>query len=295
MTTKALKIRVGLFVAVTVSLLVAVLVVFGGLRFWEKHASYRIVFAGSVMGLEKGATVYFNGIKVGRVDEITLSPQDLSNVEVEISVKRETPIHADTKALLAMAGITGLKVVDLRDGSRTAPRLEEGGLIAQGETTLDKFEKQAKDIADTSAELMKRANKIVDNLVTLTDPAKYQAIEEILDQTRKTSQNLALASGSLGTMIAENRTALKTTLASVQETAHSASTMLDGPIAGLIGNAGDFVADLKNLIRNNEGQLRSAVFDLRQASRSFKELARDVRLRPSRLLFSSDPGERKLP
>ncbi|MDB4958955.1 MAG: hypothetical protein JWO36_6524, partial [Myxococcales bacterium] len=32
-----------------------------------------------------------------------------------------------------------------------------------------------------------------------------------------------------------------------------------------------------------------------QASRSFKELARDVKAKPSRLLFSSPEGDRKLP
>jgi len=295
MTSKAHKIRVGLFVAVTAGLLVAVLVVFGGLRFWENHTSYRIVFDGSVMGLEQGATVYLNGIKVGRVDDIEVSTQDLSKVEVAISVKRDTPIHADTRALLSMAGITGLKVIDLRDGSLGSPRLAPDGVIAQGETTLDRFEKQAKDIAETSTQLMKRANKIVDNLVALTDPKQFEGISEILAQTTQASRNLAAMSGSLEAMVTENRIALKTTLVSVQETARSASKMFDEQIGALVVNAGDFVNGLKNLINNNEGQLRSAMFDLRQASRSFKELARDVRQRPSRLLFSSNPGERKLP
>ena len=52
---------------------------------------------------------------------------------------------------------------------------------------------------------------------------------------------------------------------------------------------------MKGLVHNNEGQLRSAVFDLRQASRSFKELAREVRQRPSRLFFGDSQRERKLP
>ena len=265
------------------------------MRFWEKHTSYRIVFGGSVMGLEKGATVYLNGIKVGRIDEIEFSQQDLSKVVVEISVRRDTPIHTDTKALLSMAGITGLKVVDLQDGSLASPLLPPDGVIAQGQTTLDKIESQAKTIADSSVQLMKRANQIVDNLVTITDPNKYSAVEEILAQTRNTSQNLAAMTGALQAMVTENRSALKKTLASVEGAARSASEMLDGQVNGLVVNAGDFVSDLKNLIRNNEGQLRSAMFDIRQASRSFKELARDVRARPSRLLFSNDPGERKLP
>jgi hypothetical protein len=35
--------------------------------------------------------------------------------------------------------------------------------------------------------------------------------------------------------------------------------------------------------------------DLAQASRSFKDLVRDLRQSPSRLLFSKPPPERKLP
>ena len=52
---------------------------------------------------------------------------------------------------------------------------------------------------------------------------------------------------------------------------------------------------LRGVVRDNGAYLRSSMFDLRQASRSFKELAREVRQRPSRLLFSNSPGERKLP
>jgi hypothetical protein len=49
------------------------------------------------------------------------------------------------------------------------------------------------------------------------------------------------------------------------------------------------------MVRGNEGQLRSAVFDLRQASRNFKELSRDLKQKPSRILFSDSASERKLP
>jgi hypothetical protein len=60
-------------------------------------------------------------------------------------------------------------------------------------------------------------------------------------------------------------------------------------------SAGDAVSSFKKLLVSNEGPLRAAVFDLREASRSFKELARDVRQKPSRLLYSNAPDERKLP
>lgn len=295
MTSKSQKIRVGLFMAVTAGLLALVLIVFGGMRFWEHQPSYRIVFKGSVYGLEKGAQVFLNGVRVGRVDGIEFDRENLDNIAIEISVKEGTPIHTDTHAVMQFAGITGLKVIDLRDGSLQAPLLAEGGTIPQGETLLDKLTEQASEIADQSTKLMKRANQIVDNLAQITDPKQFAAMGEIMTQTRQAATNMAATTGELHAMIGENRVALRSSITSIRDSAQQANALLTGQVSGILGSAGEFISELKNVVKNNEGQLRSAVFDLRQASRSFKELARDVRQRPSRLLFSSAPSERKLP
>jgi phospholipid/cholesterol/gamma-HCH transport system substrate-binding protein len=290
MATQAQRIRVGLFAALTLGLLAVVLIVFGGLRFWEKSDHYRIVFDTSVMGLEPGAEVYLNGIKVGTVDDLQIPPEDIRKVAVLIKVKRGTPIHADTRAMLQLAGITGLKVIDLRDGSLAAPVLAPGAQIAAGIGILDKLEAQAQTIVDQTTVLMKRAgdvmeraNVLTDNLIAVTEPAQ------------RTVTNLAEMTGSLKAMVNENRAALRDTLGSIRQTATGASALIDGQVAPLFAGAGDVVAELKKLLTANEGPLRAAVFDLRQASRSFKELARDVRQKPSRLLFSSTPSERQLP
>jgi phospholipid/cholesterol/gamma-HCH transport system substrate-binding protein len=298
-TTKAQKIRVGLFTAVTIALLGVVIVVFGGFKFWKKHDHYRIELTGSVYGLENGAQVYLNGLRVGAVTDIGLAPDDLRKVQVKIAVDAHTPIRTDTRAILQYAGITGLKVIDLRDGTLAAPVLPEGGLIAQGETVLDKFELQAKTIADESTILMKRANQIVANLVVVTDPRDYQAI---MKSAQATTSNLAETSSALHSMIDENRAVLhqsmvsiKDTAASMNETAKSASQMLDGQVSGMVASASDLMGEVKGFVRDNGSVLKAAMLDLRQASRSFKDLAREVRQKPSRLLFSKSAGDRKMP
>src|SRR3954462_12709596 len=113
MPNKAQKIRVGVFAAAALSLAAFVVIVFGGLRFWEHQDHYRIVFDDSVIGLEVGAEVYVNGIKVGAVTDIAIAPEDIRKVAVQIEIKHGTPIHADTRAMLQYAGITGLKELDL--------------------------------------------------------------------------------------------------------------------------------------------------------------------------------------
>ena len=284
-TTKSQKIRIGMFVAVSVGLLAMVVIVFGGMQFWKGKHRYHIEFDGSVMGLEQGAPVHFNGIRVGTVQEIAVSATDLAKVAVWIEVDEDTPVKTDTKAVLQLAGITGLKVIDLRAGTLAAPRLAENSTIQQGETSLDKLERQAKDIADKSGELMAKAQQLVDNLVAVTNP----------DHFKKTTENLAATSNELRAMVSENRAAIRQSVVAIRETAQSATQVLDGEVVQLVVNASDFVSQLKRMVANNEGQLRSAVFDLRQASRSFKDLAREVRQKPSRLLFSTASGDRKLP
>jgi len=295
MANKAQRIKVGIFVAITGALLGIVLVVFGGIRLWEKKAHYVIEFDDSVMGLEKGAQVYLNGIRVGRVESIGVSPTDLGKVVIEIAVASETPIHTDTKAMLQYAGITGLKVIDLREGTHAAPLLADGGKIAQGETVLDKVQRQATQIADQSEKLMKRAGQIVDNLVALTDPKRFAAMDDIVAGAKTTAQNLAAASGEMRTLVAENRVVLKETLGDIRGAVGSTKTIIETQVSGLVSSANALLADLGNIVHGSEGQIRSTVFDLRQASRNFKELSRDLRARPSRLLFSNPQSERKLP
>lgn len=290
MPSKAQSIRVGLFATATLVLVAVVLIVFGGVRVWEKEDHYRVVFEGSVMGLEPGAVVYLNGIRVGTVEDVAVHKTDLRKVDVAIAVDEGTPVRTDTQAMLQYAGITGLKVIDLRDGTAAAAPLPPGSEITAGVGLLDKLEARAQAIADQSGELMKRVRALTDNLVEVTEPAKVAA------------NNFAELSGSLRTMVDENRAGLRqsmatleSSLAAIRETATGARKLLDGQVTQLVTNAGDTVTTLKTLMTANEGPLRAAVFDLREASRSFKELAREVRQKPSRLLFSTAPSERKLP
>jgi len=290
MASKAQRIRVGLFAIATIALLAVVLIVFGGMRFWETSDRYRIVFASSVYGLEPGAEVYMNGMKVGSIDSIGIVADDIRKVAIDIKVKHGTPVRADTRAMLQYAGITGLKVIDLRDGTSASPTLPPGSQIAAGQGLLDKLEAQAQTIVDESTQLIQRANRLTDNLIAVSGN-----LGAITEPAALAAQNLAAMSGSLKAMVDDNRAGLRDSLAAVQRTANGASELMSGQVATLFGNAGDFVVELKRLVSTNEGPLRAAVFDLRQASRSFKELARDVRQKPSRLLFSTNPAERQLP
>jgi phospholipid/cholesterol/gamma-HCH transport system substrate-binding protein len=308
MSNRSQKAKVGLFVVVAGVLLAITLFVFGGLRMWGGRTHYAVQFDGTVMGLEKGAQVYLNGIRVGSVDSIGVADEDLGKVQIGIVVDDDTPVKTDTRAVLQMAGITGLKVIDLRDGTLGSPPLPPGSVIAQGETTLDKLEKTAKSLAEQSAAIVDKANRVVDNLATLTDP-----MSEIASNSRVASKHLAQATAGLDSMISENRQGLRQTIATVGATAASAQAMITenrvavretlasvkatatGAQSLMDEQVTQLVTEIKTMVRDNGGSLRAALADLRVASRSFKEMSREVRQKPSRLLFSGEARDRKLP
>ena len=293
-TSKQQKIRIGLFAVVAGALLGLVLVVFAGVHLFHHDKSYVIVFQSSVEGLQDGADISYNGVKVGSVDEVTIDKHDFRKVRVMIDVDRDTPITTDTKAYLQIAGITGLKTLDLRSDTARAPALAENSVIPVGLGTLDKLTKQAEDMAD-------KAERVMDHVEHISQQADEmvagvaQPLQRIMKTANDAADHLAAASAKLDSTIDENRTAIKTTLTEVQTAAKTTTALLQNQVGRIADNAGDAIGALRDAIHDDNQQLRAAMVDIRQASRTFKELARDVRAKPSRLLFSDPAPDRKLP
>src|SRR5919199_2436763 len=117
METRANYVVIGLFT-------LAVLAGAFGFVYWlarygegGRRQTYDIVFMGSVAGLNRGAAVLFNGIRVGEVDNLTLDPRDPQRVNARVRVDSETPVKSDTRAQLEFQGLTGVAYVALVGGS----------------------------------------------------------------------------------------------------------------------------------------------------------------------------------
>ena len=112
------------FVVVGAFVLVAIAAVFGFV-YWLHNSgglgprtTYHVQFEGSVPGLMVGATVLFNGIRVGEVTELGLVPDNARRVNAAISVASTTPVRSDTKVGLEFQGLTGVPVIALEGGTQ---------------------------------------------------------------------------------------------------------------------------------------------------------------------------------
>ncbi len=109
----------GLFVTGGFFLLAFILVWVGAGKFFEKGKKYVSYFSESVQGLDKDSEVRFRGVKVGRVENIFIAPDD-RHVGILMSIDLKFDPTKEAIAQLQMTGITGVLYVNLnpREGAK---------------------------------------------------------------------------------------------------------------------------------------------------------------------------------
>ncbi len=100
-----------------------------GFVYWLQNAgglaerkTYQIRFEDTVGGLQVGAPVLFNGIRVGEVTGVKLDA-DPHVIFATIAIDKTTPLRADTSVSIDFQGLTGSAAVSLKGGSANLPVL----------------------------------------------------------------------------------------------------------------------------------------------------------------------------
>jgi phospholipid/cholesterol/gamma-HCH transport system substrate-binding protein len=113
METRANYVLIGLFSILSVIAAAIFILWIANSGINKQTSPYDVVFEGPVRGLEVGGEVRFNGIKVGEVTDLTLSPENPKDVIARIVVQSSTPISITSVAELEPAGLTGTAYVQI--------------------------------------------------------------------------------------------------------------------------------------------------------------------------------------
>ena len=82
MITRSQKYRLGIFIAVSVFLIVLLLIIIGTEQFLKEQDIYYIAYRDiSVSGLEVGSPVKYLGLGVGTIRDIEIDPEDINAIE----------------------------------------------------------------------------------------------------------------------------------------------------------------------------------------------------------------------
>ena len=301
------RIKLGLFVIVSFCGMIGAVLWLAGSRFMRPVDHYNIIFEDSVSGLLPGARVEYEGVTVGRVEDLLLTSQAPPRVVVSITVRPGTPIRQDTVAMLMGPFVTNILFVQLHGGSEKAPILEEGGTIKVKSRALDKLEDRAAQLSDGLTKTVSRVNN------DLLNPQNLLAVQKTLANLEQLSAKLSETAQDLSTP--QSRQSVKMLVVNLNEAASSLKSAAD-TISSLRGDAQGTVAELRKaasaskelitevsqltrrvdlLLVQNQSELGRLISSLADMSMQLQATTAQLRSDPAQIIWGNRRPERKIP
>lgn len=301
--TTAQKTRLGVFVVIGMVILAAFLIVPIAMTFSHRTVIYYTFFENtSLMGLEQGADVKFNGVNIGRVERISYNPDDITKLRVEMHISENFPMRTDMTAGTAIIGITGLRCVEITGGSNDAPILPPGGTIPVRQSMFATIGEQVEDFVG-------KIETLLDNLAVLTTPDSLQSVKVIIDNLAQLSEDAKYMFADVRRVTPSAVRAMDTVQAALNEVAsitRDVSVMttafregiessnipqLISQVDGTITSVQTLTDNVTTTIMQTREDFSVTMENLRDATESANQLLRMLSENPS-LLIRGDTRER---
>lgn len=304
METRASHVLVGGFVLSFLAGLIAFAIWVAKVDLDAEYKDYDIYFDGTVSGLYKRSIVYYLGIPIGDVRDITLAPNDPSKVRVWVRLRAEVPVSEASKARLEFQGLTGVAYIELSGGDVDAPALEshlgaERPIIAAEPSPL-------LEIFDSAPNLVNEGIKTLLQVQKMLSDENVNRVNGLLGNTERLTKNLANGTDSLEEMVADVQVILvqaKEATAKVNQLLDSSSSFIDEDARQLVAEATEamkaattMLNRVDNLVAANEEavnqfvgsslpEVSRMIIDLRITARSLSRLVSKIEKNPSEVIF----------
>jgi phospholipid/cholesterol/gamma-HCH transport system substrate-binding protein len=275
METRSHLTLVGLFVlAVIIAAFGAVSWLLGGTR-TSNREDVTFAFPGSISGLAPGASVMFNGIRVGEVTRFEFRPNDPTEVMVVASIDRRSPVKVDSRVQLGFSGLTGSATIQILGGTREAKSLFDKDIRREMKADASSVQ----DLMEGAKLVLGKADAALNSINTL--------VRENSESVGRTVKNAETFSASL----AKNSDKIEVFMASVGQAA-DVLTKVSGKAEGLIDNVDTVVKAVE------PGQVKSTIAnaakisgDLAKASGEVDGIVRQIKLAADEVMkLSSSAG-----
>ena len=211
------ELRVGLFVLAGVVLLVVVIFYVTGAGTWGPK--YRIhAYLPAVDGLAVGAPVRVDGVDVGNVSKIVISPlkpgvQDVKDksIEVEMQIQKtyQDYIRTDSSAGLETEGLLGDQYVDIDRGFVGGVIPDNGEVPGRPEKALKEIVARSADLMDSLSNISQQANAVLTDIRSgkgslgkfLVDEDAYKHLDSSLANLDSVMAEVQAGRGTLGQLV----------------------------------------------------------------------------------------------
>jgi phospholipid/cholesterol/gamma-HCH transport system substrate-binding protein len=264
------------------------------------YKRYEIYFEGSVSGLNRGSTVRYLGVDVGRVVAIKIDARASDRVQIIADIDSMAPVSRDTLASLSMQGVTGLLYIDLL-ANASAKRVM-AHVPSEKYPVIDSVQSNFDRLLASLPDLVGRATVVVDRAARVLSDENIKAFSKTMENIELASASVPGAMRDAAVVVAD----LRATLADVRVAATGVRQLIEssGPdlataserIRAISENLAKTTANLDRLmtdhredvglfLRDSLPEIERLMRDSRSAAQEFRELSRSLRADPSQLLY----------
>ena len=153
----------------------------------------------NIGGLNPQAQVRYRGIRVGKVSDIRLDPDDYSNILITISINDDVPLTLGTVAKLNYQGVTGLAHILLLETGKEKERLEPNDDKPPRITMIPSL---LEELGETGMTTLRQARELIGSANTMLSEKNQQHLTATLANLETVSANMKPALENLnGTLV----------------------------------------------------------------------------------------------
>ncbi|OBH92904.1 virulence factor Mce family protein [Mycobacterium sp. E2733] len=261
-------IKLGIVSLALLLITVAIVVVFGQMRFNSTN-SYTAEFS-NASGLRDGQFVRAAGVEIGKVKKVRLL-DDTMRVQVDFDVDRSIPLYQSTIAQIRYLDLIGNRYLELKhgEGEGTDRVLPPGGFIPLSRTSpaldLDALIGGFKPLF--RALNPEKANTIASAIITVFQ-GQGGTIDDILDQTAQLTAHIADRDEAIGEVVNNLNLVLDTTVRHRKEFDQAVDNferLITGlehhadPLAAATANISNAAGTVADLLADNRALLHKAI------------------------------------
>lgn len=286
----------------------------GGFTFWfiqsgfnNTYATYNVAFDFAVDGLNKGAEVHFNGIKVGEVTALKLGKDNSHRVVATVKIDASTPVRKDSVATLEPQGVTGLAYINISPGSGpplVGDPLKGPPVIQSTESRLSKLLSGSGSVIEDAYETLSRVNQLLSdrnikafsnslaNLEAVT--ADLSAREQLLNDAHEAIVSAGQAADAVTALAQSTNTLMGEDGPKTLEKINAATDKLAHAAEEVERLSKAMEAPAAQMSETTLPQLETSLRNLDEATRSLKAVADEARASPQGFAAKPIAKERKV-
>ena len=267
MATKRQKIEVGIFLATSAAALTVVLLYFAGVRA-QALDPYYVEFDENIAGLTEGSQVTYNGVPVGKIIDLVVTPGNLVGITLGINPAKVT-LRKGVKARYSIQSLFGPYVIDLSGGEPTASRLPPGSKILVKASLLTGLEETVAETVPVTLQRLGNLMEHIDGILSKINPDDItnfvRRVEEILTGVSKAVGDFRTRLNELADTLDK---AIQSASAEIQQNSEKTAAAVDKiqkateSVSGKIGGAVD---SLQAILDENRKPLAASLKRLDEA------------------------------